>query len=59
MQGDNAVIHWVLDVRLKNGERLLLDELAYQTCQGDRIVQERFFYDPNAGPKRAIPPLIA
>ena len=51
VQGDNVVIHWVIDVTLKNGQHLLLDELAYQTWQGDKIVREHFFYDPNAGGK--------
>jgi hypothetical protein len=29
-----------------NGQTRSLDELALQIWQGDRIVRERFYYDP-------------
>jgi len=28
------------------GDRLRMDETAYQLRRGDRIVSERYFYDP-------------
>jgi ketosteroid isomerase-like protein len=29
-----------------DGRTLRMDELAYQLWRGDKIVQERFYYDP-------------
>ena len=47
--GDRAAIHWVFDVTLRDGRRVRREEIAYQRWEGDRIICERFFYDP-AGP---------
>jgi ketosteroid isomerase-like protein len=45
--GDRSAIHWILDVTNNQGQRLRLDEVAWQSWRGDRIFQERFIYDPN------------
>jgi len=29
-----------------NGDRLRMDEIAYQLWRGDQIVHERYFFDP-------------
>lgn len=51
--GDQVVIQWHAEWTLSNGVRVRIEELAWQQWQGDRIVCERFFYDPtpllNAG----------
>lgn len=36
------------DVTLKGGYRMTMDQLAHQTWQGGKIVQERFVYDTAA-----------
>ena len=46
IDGDRVVVKWVFDVALRDGKVFTLDELAYQTWRGDRIAQERFYYDP-------------
>jgi ketosteroid isomerase-like protein len=46
IDGDRAIIKWVFDIELPDGKTFVLDELAYQTWRGDRIAQERFYYDP-------------
>jgi hypothetical protein len=46
VDGDHAVIHWIFDFTLKNGQRFTLEEMAWQRWSGGKIVEERFFYDP-------------
>ena len=46
IDGDRAIVKWVFDIELPDGKTCTLDELAYQTWRGDRIAQERFYYDP-------------
>lgn len=46
IDGDRAIVRWVFDIVLPDGKKFVLDELAYQTWRGDRIAQERFYYDP-------------
>jgi ketosteroid isomerase-like protein len=46
IDGDRVIVHWVFDIEQHDGKRFTLDELAYQTWRGDRIAQERFYYDP-------------
>lgn len=44
--GDNVVIRWIFEFTAPDGTKLKMDEIAYQRWQGDRIVEERFYYDP-------------
>ncbi len=44
--GDHVVIRWIFTFVTKDGGERTLDELAYQRWQGDRIAEERFYYDP-------------
>lgn len=44
--GDRVAIHWVFDFTRLDGNRFTIDEFAYQRWQGEKIVEERFFYDP-------------
>lgn len=46
VDGDRAVIRWQFEFVPANGPARRMDELAYQLWNGDRIVEERFFYDP-------------
>jgi len=46
IDGDRVIVHWVFDIEPAQGKTYALDELAYQTWRGDRIAQERFYYDP-------------
>jgi ketosteroid isomerase-like protein len=46
LEGDRVVIRWRFDFLRRTGEHVVLDELAYQRWRGDRIVEERFYYDP-------------
>jgi len=46
VDGDHAVIHWVFEFADAEGKTFRLDELAYQRWKGDKIAEERFYYDP-------------
>lgn len=48
VDGDFVVIHWVFEFTRLSGKTMRIDELAHQRWQGDKIVEERFFYDPVA-----------
>jgi ketosteroid isomerase-like protein len=48
VHGDRAVIHWIFDYTGTDGGRYRLDQLAWQRWEGDRVVEERFFYDSAA-----------
>lgn len=44
--GDYAVINWVFEITGRDGTQRQLVELAHQRWQADRIVEERFYYNP-------------
>ena len=44
--GDQVVIRWNFAFTAADGKTRKMDELAYQRWQGDKIVEERFYYDP-------------
>jgi len=46
VDGDRVVIHWVFEFMGHDGQTFRQDELAWQRWRGDRIVEERFYYDP-------------
>ena len=46
VDGDRAVIHWVFEFVGRDGRGFRQDELALQRWVGDRIVEERYYYDP-------------
>jgi ketosteroid isomerase-like protein len=46
VEGDRAVINWVFDFVDHEGRTFTLDELAFQLWRGERIAEERFYYDP-------------
>ena len=45
IDGDNVAINWTFDATGKDGVTRRLHEVAFQRWQGDRIIEERFFYD--------------
>ena len=46
VEGDIAVIRWAFVFTRRDGTSFRLEELAWQRWRGDRIAEERFFYDP-------------
>lgn len=43
---DHSAIRWVFEMTDAGGTTRVLDEIAWQRWEGDRIVEERFYYDP-------------
>jgi hypothetical protein len=46
IDGDQVVIRWTFEFIPPVGPPMVLQELALQRWEGDRIAQEQFFYDP-------------
>ena len=46
VDGDHVVIRWIFEFEKKDGRRLRMEELAYQTWRGEQLQHEQFFYDP-------------
>ena len=46
IRDDTVAIRWRFAFTAPNGAALTLDEIALQTWRGDRIAEEKFFYDP-------------
>ena len=46
IDGDRVVIRWQFEFRRADAGGFRLDELAYQRWEGDKIAEERFYYDP-------------
>ena len=45
VDGDNVAINWTFDATAPDGVTRRLVEVAFQTWKGDRIIEERFYYD--------------
>ena len=45
LDGDSVAINWVFDFIGKDGIKRRIEEVALQRWDGDRIAEERFFYD--------------
>lgn len=45
VSGDHVVIRWIFEFEMLDGKKTRLEELAYQRWEGDRVVEEKFFYD--------------
>ena len=45
IDGDNVAINWTFDATTPDGITRRLIEVAFQTWKGDRIIEERFYYD--------------
>lgn len=46
LNGDHVVIRWIFRFEWQDGSRTVMEELAWQRWEGERIAQETFFYDP-------------
>ena len=46
VNGEHVVIRWIFEFTGHDDTIRRIEELAYQRWDGDRIVQEQFFYDP-------------
>lgn len=55
VEGDRVAINWVFEMVVA-GHRFQLDEIAYQEWRGDKIVRERYFYDPAQMPQPRADP---
>jgi ketosteroid isomerase-like protein len=45
VEGDQVAINWIFEFSYPNGQRMRMDEIAYQLWEGDKIVRERYYYD--------------
>ena len=43
----SVAIHWIFELTDKSGKVHRIDEVALQEWRGDKILRERFFYDPS------------
>jgi hypothetical protein len=46
VSGNNVVIRWIFHFEWIDGTVTHMEELAYQRWEGERIAEEKFFYDP-------------
>lgn len=46
INGRKVFINWVIDLNVPGVGRRTLNEVAVQEWEADRIVRERFYYDP-------------
>jgi len=46
IDGDQTLIRWRFEFVPPGGPPMMLEELALQRWEGERIAEERFFYDP-------------
>ena len=55
VEGDRVVINWIFDFVDRDGRAFTLDELAFQLWRGERIIAERFYYDPAQRGRKPAP----
>jgi ketosteroid isomerase-like protein len=46
IDGDHVVVHWIFEFVRADGGILRMEELAHQRWEGEKIAEERFYYDP-------------
>jgi ketosteroid isomerase-like protein len=46
IDGDIVTIRWRFSFVFKDGGKMRMEEIAWQTWRGDKIAEETFFYDP-------------
>jgi ketosteroid isomerase-like protein len=46
IDGDRVMVRWRFTFTPAEGPAMIMEELALQRWDGDRIAEERFFYDP-------------
>ena len=55
VDGDKVVIRWKFTFTPAEGPPMVMEEIALQRWEGERIAEERFFYDP----RQTRPPTAA
>jgi len=45
--GDHVVIHWIFAFERHDGHIVRIEELAHQRWTGNKMSEERFYYDPS------------
>ena len=55
VDGDHVIINWVFEFARADGTGFRMDELALQRWRGDRVAEERFYYDPAQLTARTAP----
>jgi hypothetical protein len=46
IEGDTVAIRWRFTFVSREGARMTIEEIAWQTWRGDKVWRETFFYDP-------------
>lgn len=46
IDGDKVMVRWRFTFTPAEGPAMVMEEIALQRWEGDRIAEERFFYDP-------------
>jgi ketosteroid isomerase-like protein len=46
VEGDRAAIHYVFEMDIIGKGHVRLEEIAWQEWRGDKIISERYFFDP-------------
>jgi len=46
LKDDHVVVRWVFEFETLEGKHVRIEELAWQRWDGERIAEEKFFYDP-------------
>jgi ketosteroid isomerase-like protein len=44
--GNTVVVHWIFEFVKADGSVMRMEELAHQRWDGEKIAEERFYYDP-------------
>lgn len=47
IEGDHVATRWSFSFTNAEGVTRRLDEIAWQSWRGDRLIEERFYYDPS------------
>lgn len=47
IDGDFVASRWVFTFTAEDGTQKTMDEVAWQRWAGDKVVEERFYYDPS------------
>ena len=46
VEGDFVVLHWIFEFMRMDGSIMRIEELEHQRWDGEKIAEERFYYDP-------------
>jgi len=47
VSGDLVVIHWIFEFVRPDDTVMRIEELAHQRWQGEKVAEERFYFDPS------------